>query len=453
MPYTAGIGQGNTNSASDCVVFYNNLASQYGSSNVLTAGFNPSTGAILSNLADVDNFIYGKNLNVLYWSSHGDSTPKLNYGDSTEFQSGMTAYNYWRNTANPLKVAIFAACYQFDGNTNRSRWANNIMRQTDIRAMAGYHETGPTDPYDANIATKFFELCDDGNSVLYSWQHANAITSRGDDWLVLVYYDDGRRYYRLPGYPGSTYPNPDRTNTKIYRYASTISNQEVPKTTRLANLVPTSVNTVPYTLDICEDTCKSIDASPIKPVSTICTDKVTHAMFYKVRENSSKAVSSDIARSHNLDFLNPIISDASFEGAYINTYDDTMAEVLVDTDKEGPESIIGSTTRVFQQHDGILLEENCIVSSSDADGVIGLSSQWLATKVRNDVDHIDLAHRDLSALTSKVSKLSRSSVRCSTISAARPVYVRIGSKFILHYEVDGVNGYRECIDAKDIDKG
>ena len=198
--------------------------------------------------------------------------------------------------------------------------------------------------------------------------------------------------------------------------------------------------------------CKSIDASPIKPVSTICTDKITRAMFYRVRENCSNPVSSNIARSHNLDFLNPIINNASFEGAYIDTYDDTMAEVLINADKEGPESIIGSTTRIFQQYNGILLEGNCIVSSSDADGVIGLSSQWLATKVRNDVDHVDLAHRDLSALTSKVSKLSHSSVPCMSLTAARPVYVRIGNKYILHYEVEGVNGYRGCIDAKDIDK-
>ena len=99
------------------------------------------------------------------------------------------------------------------------------MRRCDLRVMAGYHEKGPTHQIDRDIATEYFSLANGGNSVWYSWEHANAISSKGKDWLVLVYHGDGRQYYRMPGFPGNTYPDPNRNTTPIYRYAGTISMQ------------------------------------------------------------------------------------------------------------------------------------------------------------------------------------------------------------------------------------
>ena len=442
MSYRAGIGQGNTSDAGDCMVFYNNLAAKYGSSNVIGVGFNTSTGAI-SGIATVANYRSGTNFDVVYWSSHGNSTPKLNYGDSTEFYSGQEAYNYWRHPTNRLKVVILAACYQFDGNTNRSRWANNIMRQSNIRAMAGYHVKGPTNPYDTNIATKFFDLCDDGNSIWYSWKNANAITSKGKDYLVLVYYDNGRCYYRMPGYPGNTYAAPDRENTKIYRYAGTISNQEVPKNTA------TSVNvaSTPYELELYPMLHKSVKSATLNEAAENKRIKTAGSVFYRMRENASVEISSQVARHYNVELLSAAVDSEIADSALVDVYDDTMAEVLEDG-KEGTECVIGATTRFCQHYNGILLEGNCIASVSDANGVIALSDQWQPTRKLSNNAQIDLAHKDLELFKAALRVDGSENIE---FVDAQPVYLRKGERYVLHYEVTDSRGISSYIDAKAVE--
>ena len=325
MPY-AGIAQGNTTNASDCNVFYNGMKARYGSANVLAAGFTVGSDTVdMSNIASVTNFKAAKNVHVLYWSSHGSSYPRLNAGGPKEFESGNTAYVHWcDSTSNPLKVAIFAACYQFDGNANRSRWANNVMRRCDLRAMAGYHEKGPAHQIDRDIAAEYLSLANAGNSVWYSWEHANAISTKGKDWLVLVYYGEGRRYYRMPGFPGNTYPAPNRSTTPIYRYGGTISDQEVPKAAGLSHKGSSISGSVPYRLEIDISARKALDVSDLKTSASICTDEEMRTVFHAVRENSCIAVPSQKARSFNNGFLSSIVEKEVLDAGIIDVYDTTM---------------------------------------------------------------------------------------------------------------------------------
>lgn len=140
--YTATICQGDSTDAGDCRVFYNELSSVY--SNVQNVAFSPSSNTPTGTATESD-FRAARNYDVLYWSSHGSSTPRLNVTGGPAFASLDSAESYWNGTTYKLKVPIIAACYQLDGSTNRSRWAN-VMRNSNIRVLCGYHEGAPGHP-------------------------------------------------------------------------------------------------------------------------------------------------------------------------------------------------------------------------------------------------------------------------------------------------------------------
>lgn len=66
MAYYGFVAQGDTSSASDCRVAYNELSSKYNSANVQIAGFSTSIDTPLSNHANQSNFINAKDYHVLY---------------------------------------------------------------------------------------------------------------------------------------------------------------------------------------------------------------------------------------------------------------------------------------------------------------------------------------------------------------------------------------------------
>lgn len=448
MAYYGFVAQGDTSSASDCRVAYNELSSKYNSANVQIAGFSTSSDTPLSNRANQSNFINAKDYHVLYWSSHGNSTPALNVINGPYFESYTTAYNNWRNTGNTLKVPIFAACYQFDGDTNRHRWANNIMRHSDIRAMCGYHESAPSST-DATIAQKFFDYCCEGstgNSVMYSWKNANATTSGGSSYIVLVYYDNNRCYYRLPGFSTTTYDDPNRSTTKIYRYTRANPNgAEVPKTLSL------SINSAPYSLTPTSNSCKMLNVSKWNPKQTIRVGQNENAFFYGLREYSMKPVSSEQGRAYNIELLQDLVGGEMLASASLNIYDDAMAEVHQD-DLPEKDITIGSTTQVFQQYNGIILEENCIAACSDATGVISLTNQWQEYTISKNVDHIDLLNTELPVFNSFFKEELSKSEGKLTIKSVTPIYIRIHDKYNLHYDVKFSNGQCSMVDAKQLSR-
>lgn len=183
---------------------------------------------------------------------------------------------------------------------------------------------GPAHQIDRDIAAEYLSLANAGNSVWYSWEHANAISTKGKDWLVLVYYGEGRRYYRMPGFPGNTYPAPNRSTTPIYRYGGTISDQEVPKAAGLSHKGSSISGSVPYRLEIDISARKALDVSDLKTSASICTDEEMRTVFHAVRENSCIAVPSQKARSFNNGFLSSIVEKEVLDAGIIDVYDTTM---------------------------------------------------------------------------------------------------------------------------------
>lgn len=195
-----------------------------------------------------------------------------------------------------------------------------------------------------------------------------------------------------------------------------------------------------------------LDVDKLNPSVTICTDAEMNTMFYGVRENSATEVSARVAHSHNSDLFDALVDKEILEAGIVDVYETAMAEVLQEGEKEGPERIIGSTRRIFQQYEGILLEGNCIVSSSDANGVIALNNRWLRTKAIKGSDHVDLVTDESVALKDMVNKKTGNADLLSDLVSVQPLYVRNGNNYVLQYELEDVTGKRVLLDSKFVDR-
>lgn len=452
MAYSALICQGDTNSASDCNEIGVGLVqnSNYPLSNLIARGFTRMNNTPHTNFAGVGDFKDAKNYDILYWSSHGSSSdsvsPQLNVVKGPPFYSGNTAYSDWRGT-NKLKVVLLAACYQLDGDPYRARWANNIMRKTNIRVICGYHDQAPA-ANDDKIAKKFMDLCAAGNSVMYSWKNANSAYSNGGNYCILVYNEGNRQYYRLPGFPGNTYADPDPNSTKIYRYTSVTNGGNI----SMSSAANVSNITVPYTLNMAGSACRQFNPASLIDCIPICTDVDQNAMFYAVRENCLTPTTAAKVHGINQQFLANLLQD-SLDGSCtrLESLNDVRAEVPIEG-AEGPEEIIGGTTRIFQQHNGILLEGNCVVATSDDEGIIGFTSSWQDIAAANGADHIDLINGDLKIAQAKFTKNSGISAIDTVLQVASPRYIRKGDQYVLHYDLQFEDGARATIDAKQLGK-
>lgn len=453
MPYYGGVCQGDTNDAKDCKAAYDALVAVYGSSNVAGHGFNVSTGKRnpISTIADVNTYRAARVCNVLYWSGHGgydtdDKTPALNVETSSKcFNSGIEAMNYWPESPQRLNVVVFASCYQLRGALYCSAWANSVMRRTDIRAICGYCAKAPS-ASDTDIAKRFFALCKEGstgNSVMYSWRNANIANSEVDRYALLVYNDDNRCYYRLPGFSTKTYPDPIRSSTKIYVYYGSNSSTEVPHASNTSMIE--AVGSVPYVLEIAETPV--LDEKKIGSVSKTTMDSFLSPTYYTVRENSREAVASATAQKMNLDLARELLGESVLNNARVTSFDDAMAEVLPEGGF-GASTIIGSGTRIVQKFNGIDLKGNCFAFSSDANGVYSVLSQWGNVSAARDVDHVDLIGNDIKYVQKKYRMDEANDA--NTLVGMKPIYIPKDGRYVLHYDLSQADGTHRYVDAKEI---
>lgn len=256
--------QGNTLSASDCRTFESGLLDR-GNEYVRAH----RVGWSGNDVPDVDRVtleqlrrMYG--YDVAYYSGHGGCKtvngvyhPFVNfkpsnlandYGNSSPIDVAnvfMVDGSDWKTTsylepADPIKVLFLASCYQLD--TKVMKYYARMMKASGIRAIAGYHDVAPSTEFDAKIATDFVKNAADGNSVWYSWQHANS----GFNWAVLVYQSYGNQYYRMPGFKGNRYDAPDKTQS-VYRYANFLS-PSAPVPTSIEDSLMEQIADLPLTI-------------------------------------------------------------------------------------------------------------------------------------------------------------------------------------------------------------
>lgn len=243
--YSAVIMQGNTYSASDCRVFTEQLQSKCPDYGYITRyGWIAGSDVPLTNRVTADQFKNMWQYEIAYYSGHGaygdaftyypivnaiPSNSSQNYGVSSPINVAETLQvntSNWMGTCyiypeDPLRVIILAACFQLDSHD--AKYYARIMKASSVRAVAGYHDLAPSAGDDV-IARNFINYAAQGNSVWYSWQHANT----GYKWAVLVYQDKFNQYYRLPGFPGNQYDTPDKET--VYRYANFLADPGIVET-------------------------------------------------------------------------------------------------------------------------------------------------------------------------------------------------------------------------------
>ena len=255
--------QGNTYNASDCRTFETGLLNK---GNVYVnadrAGWsgsdNPDNNRVTS-----EQLRRMYTYDVAYYSGHGayqkvngtyhpflnakPSNSAADYGNSSPIDVAelfIVDGSDWQTSSylgpgDPIKVLFLASCFQLD--TKIMKYYARMMKASGIRAVAGYHDIAPANGDDV-IATNFVKNAAAGNSVWYSWQHANS----GYNWAVLVYQNNGNQYYRMPGFPGNRYDAPDKTQS-VYRYANFLS-PNAPAPTSMDNSLMEQIANLPLTI-------------------------------------------------------------------------------------------------------------------------------------------------------------------------------------------------------------
>lgn len=263
--------QGNTESASDCKVFRDDLMSSgNGYIDVVGYGWNVADGSEYEQRMTEDQLKQIPIYKVAYYSGHGgavtvgdDRHPVLNakpndirhdYGDSSPIDVaaafGVDTDNWMDDCtfsdSSALRVLMLASCSQLDSSV--VEYYARLMKASKIRVVAGYHGIAPSDG-DDKIAEDFIATADAGNSVWYSWKTAN---KGGKNWAILVYEENGNQYFRIPGFPGNTYTTPS-SSAKIYRYADfldddTYKRDETPASLSLGDNLTSQIMSLPLTI-------------------------------------------------------------------------------------------------------------------------------------------------------------------------------------------------------------
>lgn len=237
-PWATIIMQGNKRNPSDCQALKDSLvAANRGYTIFETKGWEDGELEPNINRVTMQEFQQIKNYDVAYYSGHGAAEgkgahirPTLNaipaqadydYGISSPInvaQALQVEQSNWRTDSyikpeDDLRVLILSASWQLDSSV--VKYYARAMRASGIMAIAGYHEYAPWTLVDEDIAEDFVCFADQGNSVWYSWEHANIVYP----WAILVYQENYNQYYRMPGFPGNTYQAPS-ADAAVYRYAN-----------------------------------------------------------------------------------------------------------------------------------------------------------------------------------------------------------------------------------------
>jgi hypothetical protein len=282
-------------------------------------------------------------------------------------------------SSSPLKIAIFAACYQLDGNSNRVSFANK-MRNSKVRVIAGYHEQAPSSQ-DKTLVDHFFVAVKDGNSVRYSWEVANVEVGKSGSWIVLAYKDGYNEYYRMPGFKNernSEYPTPT-SSTPIYRYWGLSNPAAEVKTVMpsgdkaseyLSEGVPLKIVPISDKPKIGADDIKNI-----MPDVTIATSYDSQRIT--VREPNDIAIGniSEVNTITRELLSNQLNLGSVVDNSLVEEYLVKCAEIKEDG-TDGPSEIISKRITYNNSAYGIPIEGNMVSVGVDNDGVYDIIDSW-----------------------------------------------------------------------------
>ena len=189
--------------------------------------------------------------------------------------------------------------------------------------------------------------------------------------MVLVYYNDNQCYYRLPGFSSQTYRDPNRNTDSIYAYASFM-------TGAVSSVEPPLQNSsilLPYELGVNATVIPAAAVAVPRSVHCSWEKSETGSTFVGYGEYPNTAIDVNAAQAQNLAYAVQAFGSALLEQAQIRNIDTVMFEVFGDG-TEGEHIVIGRTTQFLNHYNGIPLVQNCIVITSDANGLHSVSNMW-----------------------------------------------------------------------------
>lgn len=393
--YSAMIVQGNTPDVGDCKVVFEELknvpnGNAYSISN---RGWHYNNGNSYHNydkwklgyssdpeyaLASAQNLIDAGTHDVLYWSGHGGRNPsRLNvhpssndYGPGSSQQptiyiadtlqvdgSDWATSSLWNKNSN-LKVAIFSACQVLDNTYNDCKYLVRAMKASNLKVIAGYHLTSPTNPTDTQIAENFFYNTENGGvtggeSIRSSWQTANELVGAGSRWAVLCYKDAGNQYYRIPGFPGNSYAEPAADAT-VYRfwsqYTSSTGGQAMPASEDGA---------LPLEITVANNNARSINESGLTVYRDMYDDNTSDLDESEQRNVADEYIPEEY--KNGIEFVGTVSCEAMDP-------DDGAVP--------GTDVVIGKTFCYSNHYNGIRLENNFYKVATDANGVYFTIDKW-----------------------------------------------------------------------------
>lgn len=393
--YTAMIAQGNTNDQKDCVAFFKGLKRVPNNNAYIITNpgftYNDGVNTWLNEVrAGAADLVDAGNKNVLYWSGHGGRGNVLNEIPSDPTKASGTYNRFtvgtaldlnntnWMNTSKwkgkPLAAVIFAACYQLDSTSVTT--AVRAMKSSNVRIIAGYHESGPTHPTDVTIANNFFNNnrnnvkggVENGESIKSSWQIANEISNAHGTWAVLAYTSNNNQYYRIPGFPGNEYA-PPAAGSAVYRYW-----KDYITTPQPTSIGTTSLENLPPTLEATKAISLNVQSEMSKSMSTIHTEGIQVA---NIREQSEGVVIDSVQQSIVDSFIGQAVPFDLTGRSLLSISEVHRAEahedsgILYETD-----IIIGKTYSYSNQFNGIRIVDNFIKVGTDAEGVYFVINKW-----------------------------------------------------------------------------
>lgn len=348
---------GDSKKDGDCIV----VADRLGYSSITKRGFGGSANPTLNTFKAADGY------NVLYWSGHGVSSGNSGLAlpdNQDSFKATKVATSDW--TENSLRVAVFASCWTLD-STPRTVWTQ-VMRDTNLRVVAGYHEKAPgsSSTEDVAIAKKFFNYLENykNGSARYAWKKANG---SGQAWCVLVYHKEGTEMlnYPMPGF--GTYSGPTPTSsTPIYRYSNAKPNGTLQKSSAIAP----NINSLPYEIEV-SPSILSLNLSVLGRGKISTTqDSQTNA----IREDRMVPMGESEVISQAKDALKSLgLAANMLKNAEISPNLLAIAEVT--ESGEGPEMIVGGDVEFTQTFNGVPIHNNSVTIGIDALGVFEVTNQ------------------------------------------------------------------------------
>jgi hypothetical protein len=400
--YTAMIAQGNTTDVGDCKAMFDWLKQvpaghTYTITNKGWTYSGSGNASANQQRATESDLINAKSKTVLYWSGHGSSNPlRLNVSASVQggtFSTiniadalGVRGAN-WANesewtTNDELKVVIFGACKILDNTYDEVKYLVRLMKASNIRVIAGYHETSPTHPTDTAITNDFFsnstgEGVAEGDSVRYSWQLANEENSASAKWAVLCYKSNSNQYFRILGFPGNTYAAPASGST-VYRYWNNYKDNG--QTMNMASgSVQQNLAQLPMELTLSADTLtvnQAVVSSAISdsalPLSRVSAQITGREMAEGVG-GLDEAAQAEIAA----DFISDAVVGNAFSNACVAEFEVICEEIDPDDGFiEGSETVVGNTYCYSNQYNGIRIADSFVKVGTDADGVYFFINNW-----------------------------------------------------------------------------